>query len=1381
MKILTTIFFFFPVLLIGQNRVLPEVIKPSPQSSEMTKFIDYPMDLSSGLASTSIPVYSVNSGSLTVPISISYHASGFKPNEDETGVIGLGWNLNAFGIINRSINIKPDENNWNTMIPLKENIQGTQTSLLVEDADASLLTAVAQYGMDTSPDIFSYSLPNGEGGKFVYGRNAVLSEFKKAILLPYKPIKVISYPLETNNLDYYEIIDENGITYRFGKSISSGQIVREDFRNYSSYDQLGDGKSSWLLTEIISVNKKDTISFEYDNVVGPLNSNFITKSNVQYSTNVSLVMCEECECVEHHCSEVNNIQDQIQYSAYQYTQKKITKIKFKFGYVKFTYKSNIYPDHLLDKIEVFKDESVTPIKTIKFNQTKYKNESSSSSAKYWYKLDEVGFYDLENTKVNKYNFEYNFARFPFIDTSGNPNPAWLENTTSIDFWGFYNGKLNTNLLPSNYTWTGMWGIQDLFGTADRSADYSFAEQGILKKIIFPTGGERIFEYESNKDVNGGFVGGLRVKSIINKNNNEEIKRTFTYSGTSKPVNQLYFEKHYMRAVNRSPAEIYTTNEFVASSIPNIDINTNGRPIVYAKVIEYDGNEITNNGRIEHLFDTSILQIYPNFYLRSLSIPYYPWNFSFYSNPLPLQYYDVIFGNIFEKETDFYNDKGTLIKTLKNNYSHTLNQNLKGFYCSALIQYSPGSENRKSGAFNFYNYDIQQLSQKLDSTETIEYVGGTTPLIYKEEYKHNDNLFVTEQKSQKSNGRTIISKKVYPDEVAAITSLGNDSLTSDELDAIKRLKSLNNDPNGLNKISEVIQTSVYEDFNSDGLAQTNELLNVQRTNYKDWGNYNVLPKDTQSLKGEYNSSTNNLQDDIIFNNYYTNGNIKEISKANGMHIIYIWGYNEQYPIAKIENATFTGLSSGIQTIINTAVAASDNDIDEATENSLRIALNNIRNQFSNAMVTTFTYNPLIGMSSMTDPKGYTTYYTYDSFNRLQKTKDHSSNILNEYSYNYASSPLVPTGLAFSGSTATTLSFAWTAVAGATGYKIYKDGVYVSSTTSTLGTLSGLLSLTSYNVQVLAYNFIGDGTLCPAVTMTTAIAIPLPVQPTGLVLTSASSTSINFSWNTVSSADGYKIYLNGGYLKSTTSISGSISGLIPSTSYNIQILAYNSSGDGPLCTVVAMSTAAGPPTTSPTGLIFKSASTSAINFSWDAVADVAGYKLYVNGAYVSSTTSTSGSVSGLTASTSYSVQVLAYNASGDGALSSSVSMFTTGVPVFGFNKKSGTYPTISSSLVEGTIFNGSGSTIYIYLVAQSGTATSGSGTAIANIYGTSINKSATFTQSGQNIASTSYVALPSNSTTSYYVKGNYFGTTQGSQMILAYSFSPGGSLTYWPTSN
>ena len=171
---------------------------------------------------------------------------------------------------------------------------------------------------------------------------------------------------------------------------------------------------------------------------------------------------------------------------------------------------------------------------------------------------------------------------------------------------------------------------------------------------------------------------------------------------------------------------------------------------------------------------------------------------------------------------------------------------------------------------------------------------------------------------------------------------------------------------------------------------------------------VVSKNIQSLKGIYNTSTNPLEDRVIYHHYDDKGNPTEVSKKDGTHIVYIWGYNKTQPIAKIENTTLSQVNSAIASIqnanFNTLVKIqnlSNLDKDSATETTLRTALNTLRNvsTLSKAQITTFTYNPLIGVTSVTDPRGQTIYYEYDSFNRLGFVKDHEGKILKENQYNY----------------------------------------------------------------------------------------------------------------------------------------------------------------------------------------------------------------------------------------------------------------------------------------------------------------------------------------------------------------------------------------------
>ena len=90
--------YLFQVSPLLAQTDLPKIIKPSPETSALFRFQDYPMDYSTGLPQISIPIYEINSGSLSVPISISYHASGRKVY-DQDGPIALGWSLNTGGSI----------------------------------------------------------------------------------------------------------------------------------------------------------------------------------------------------------------------------------------------------------------------------------------------------------------------------------------------------------------------------------------------------------------------------------------------------------------------------------------------------------------------------------------------------------------------------------------------------------------------------------------------------------------------------------------------------------------------------------------------------------------------------------------------------------------------------------------------------------------------------------------------------------------------------------------------------------------------------------------------------------------------------------------------------------------------------------------------------------------------------------------------------------------------------------------------------------------------------------------------------------------------------------------------------------------------------------
>ncbi|MFZ4160857.1 chitinase [Streptomyces griseoincarnatus] len=81
------------------------------------------------------------------------------------------------------------------------------------------------------------------------------------------------------------------------------------------------------------------------------------------------------------------------------------------------------------------------------------------------------------------------------------------------------------------------------------------------------------------------------------------------------------------------------------------------------------------------------------------------------------------------------------------------------------------------------------------------------------------------------------------------------------------------------------------------------------------------------------------------------------------------------------------------------------------------------------------------------------------------------------------PATPGGLTVSGTTASSVTLAWNAVSGATGYAVYRDGTRVTAVTGTSATVTGLAAATSYSFQVAATNAAGESAKSAAVSVRT----------------------------------------------------------------------------------------------------------------------------------------------------------------------------------------------------------------------------------------------------------------------------------------------------------
>ncbi|WP_034045368.1 RHS repeat domain-containing protein [Wocania ichthyoenteri] len=489
--------------------------------------------------------------------------------------------------------------------------------------------------------------------------------------------------------------------------------------------------------------------------------------------------------------------------------------------------------------------------------------------------------------------------------------------------------------------------------------------------------------ESNSQIKT--IGGLRVKSISDyKNSTLTTKRNFNYDGNdgltsgrviNVPEYSRFLENYSWSSQTGSPV-FYI--RYVNSYTPLF--TTQGSDVGYGKVTI--SHENTATGKEEFYYTT--VDDYPDSYngvhYNNTALDYFNYLGKKYPHyPLPQTDSKDYLRGVIKKNIKFKKQGDNYIEVYEKKYYYdTLNYSKGDISIDNHIENAAstvrGVKTHKEGSdlsFTFYNiYTGYNLPSK-----TIE-----------KQFNSSGNLIQTNIKNYDKDSYGIANYYI-PTVNEMIDSKGSvqKSITTYVFNEAGKTTAENN---------LLIKKAPYIALQVDAYKDAAKLSSQYTVyNHTKWPSLN-LPESVKISKG-----SNALENRVIYHDYDHKGNPVEVSKSNGTHIIYVWGYNEQYPIAKIENATFTGLATNIQTAINSAVTASNNDIDTPTEDNLRTALNNLRGLFPNAMVSTYTYDPLIGVTSVTDPKGYTIYYEYDAFNRLKQVKDKDGHILSENEYNY----------------------------------------------------------------------------------------------------------------------------------------------------------------------------------------------------------------------------------------------------------------------------------------------------------------------------------------------------------------------------------------------
>lgn len=401
------------------------------------------VSLFTGVPRIGVPLYSYSNpgNSLSLHVSLDYYAGGIGVDEAPT-FAGLGWYLNAGGIITRIVRGQADEGD-----------EYLPNGFLYTDTIANDWRAKgAKYYNDTldaEQDIFQYNF-NGRSGTFYIGKNGQVAQ------VPLTKLKIIPQ-YAPSYLSAIRIIAEDGVTYVFDKTEQTDYY----YGSINDHPLLLEGSpSSWALTKIISPFKTDTIQLSY-----------VTKSitrpfeypEIVYRRNSDGVRTKKLTDVQGHTQSATNKISSIVFP---------DKTSVSFYYDTVSYYGN---DQALLMIKI--GDTVFR----KGYLMEYEKKDSNNQASRLLLKSVVPF--SPTRKGRGYTFGYSLPGFKPLPSGLNP----IGN--KMDYWGYYNGAANDSTsIPDidGYNWQ-----------ADRTPNINYAVAATLKTLYLPSGGTVTYDYELN--------------------------------------------------------------------------------------------------------------------------------------------------------------------------------------------------------------------------------------------------------------------------------------------------------------------------------------------------------------------------------------------------------------------------------------------------------------------------------------------------------------------------------------------------------------------------------------------------------------------------------------------------------------------------------------------------------------------------------------------------------------------------------------------------------------------------------------------------------------------------------------------------------------------
>lgn len=1027
----------------------------TPKPSTFPEYSFFGENLSRGHLDISIPLYEISSGNIKLPITLTYNSGGIKIDQVASNV-GLGWNLIAGGVVQRKIQDIEDHELLrlysNGDILLKTiGYHMEAEDILQPNSTTPVYTDVAK--IDGAPDLFSAMAP-GISSKFylesldrgsnpndfqnnvsTYTTKFLNGDAKKGGIVTRKRLtgllsngfnvnEIQGFPYSTHGvsgqflyghtpMDYEEFVLTNsqGLIYTFDKpgfteSISSFSSVAQFTAESDVWGNLASISSnstllsafaaglyrlranSWNLTNINDPTTSNSVSFSYESYnksdIIEFSTNIDNKKYASgnnpdfgcsmeyipsYSFNYSLNSTDF-----RHCPNCELLVKTPKYYLKSPQVNRIDEINWNQGVVKFYYeleRLDELNEHALTKVEVL-DTKGKKIKTYFFNYSYFISKENCNDWK-CKRLRLDGIDILEGNERKEY---YSLDYYDDI-------PLPKVNSLEKDFLGYYNNNgaeignsLSTLKTPTLYYVPGL-GKNSVLpfprnSSLEIDGDYSllpneYSLTGLLKEFINPLGGSNQFEYENHKFNMYGenmygpvfTAGGARIKTqILNDGNNERIINYEYESGRLINV-PVYGYSHAFKEFSATDSERSAFISYTSKQNGGDSWVEYGRVIKKEIGVGYTQYLFSNEPNIE-VIPQNTENCFSHFYDNSAfgKTSYFEDNTIFRSKITK----EKVFDNnhkILKQTSYFYTDEELENLPLSFQNSHTNSS------CCTTDDHTSTSTAVHDYATLSYTSNLKIQRNLLTQKSIIEYLEG--------------GLKVTQENFTYDNQYPLIKEHRVFDNVTELETNYYYPFDS-EVSTIPYMSTLVNQ----NRISEpVIQVSKKDDIQT-----SKSQLNYDNFNGK------VLLKSNSIAKG-----FNILEEESIIDIRDDKGNILQYHNRDGVNTAILYGYNRGLPIAKIVNAAYDQVSSYVSVIQN----ISDNDnsnclqTSSCNETDMRSEFNTMRTNLPNAQITSYTYDPLIGVTSITDPRGNTVYYQYDGFNRLKSIKNVQGKLIKDYKY------------------------------------------------------------------------------------------------------------------------------------------------------------------------------------------------------------------------------------------------------------------------------------------------------------------------------------------------------------------------------------------------